>query len=518
MKGLPGSIGWLLRHEIRLAWYNAAAGKATGTPRRPGMAGLAIAAAVWLVLHGIAWFVLARSTAIDTDDPRVLVAVTALLFGSMTFMLSSALKSSVVVLFERGDLDLLLSSPLPSRSIFTVRLGVVAAGTSVLYLFLLTPFAHAGALLGYGRWLAVYPVILGCATIVACMAMLVTLGLVRVLGARRTRVIAQLIGALAGALLFILAQLLNVMSQSREAEAAAVFERAFASQGLLGAASLLWLPGRALLGEALPVVGLVALAVAAFMLTTGLTHGFFVYGLQQAASSASAGRRPSGGVHYRFGHGLFDTVVRKEWRLIVRDPQLISQVALQLLYLLPLCLVMFRRSDVHVPALIAGLTLLCSSLTASLAWIVVSAEEAPDLLVLAPAPQPVVRLAKLAAGVMPALLIASIPLAWLVLTVPIPGLLACFTVSGATCTAALIVHWCGKAGSRSDYKARGRSDTLTSILGMLNSLSWGGLGWCLATVAGGAASGAYMAGGAFAGFFASATLVTAWLLRRRAAS
>ena len=34
MMGTPGSIGWLLRHEVRLAWYNAAPGKAnTNTPK-----------------------------------------------------------------------------------------------------------------------------------------------------------------------------------------------------------------------------------------------------------------------------------------------------------------------------------------------------------------------------------------------------------------------------------------------------------------------------------------------------
>jgi hypothetical protein len=52
--------------------------------------------------------------------------------GLATFMLSSALKSSVLALFERGDLDLLLSSPLPSRSIFTVRLLGVAAGAALV--------------------------------------------------------------------------------------------------------------------------------------------------------------------------------------------------------------------------------------------------------------------------------------------------------------------------------------------------------------------------------------------------
>lgn len=514
MKGAPGSIGWLLRHEIRLAWYNAASGKAKGTRRRPGMAGLAMLAFLWLGLHGVAWFVVARTAAIDAGDPRVLVAVTALLFGCMTFMLSGALSASVRVLFERGDLDLLLSSPLPSRSIFAVRLGVVAGGTAALYLFFLTPFAHAGALLGHVRWLAVYPVVLGVATVIACAAMLLTLGLVRVLGARRTRVVAQVIGALAGALLFILSQLFNFYSGSRETEAAAAFARAFGSDGLLGASSPLWLPGRALLGDPLPLLGVAALAVAAFALTAGRTHRFFVHGLQQAASSTMVEQAQARPLRFRFGASLFDTVVRKEWRLIVRDPHLISQVALQLIYLLPLCLVVFRRADIQYPAVTAGLTLLCSSLTASLAWIVVSAEDAPDLLHLAPASSAVIRFAKLAAGIMPALAIAFLPLAWLVVRAPIAGLLACFAVGGATCAAAVIVHWCGKPGTRSDYTARGRSDTLTSVLQMLNSLSWGGLGWCMATLAGGEGSDAYLAGALLAGMMTMVTLGAAWLMRR----
>jgi len=190
MRGRPGSIPWLFRHELRLQWYSAGSrkpAKDARAQRRPGMAGLATIGLAWLALHVIAYFVVARIGGIDARDPRVMVAVSALLFGCMSFMLASALKSSVLVLFERGDLDLLLSSPLPSRSIFTVRLGTVAAGTAALYLFFLAPFAHAGALLGHVGWLAVYPVVLGTASVIACIAMLLTLGLVRLIGARRTR-------------------------------------------------------------------------------------------------------------------------------------------------------------------------------------------------------------------------------------------------------------------------------------------------------------------------------------------
>lgn len=516
MSAPPGSIRWLLRHELRLLWYSTGSGKPGkgGKPaRRPGWATLASLALAWLGLHAFAFFVLRRTAAIDASDPRVLVAVTALLFGVMTFMLSSALHASVRVLFERGDLDLLLSSPLPSHSIFTVRLATVAAGTAALYLFVLAPFAHVGAMLGHLRWLAVYPVLLGTATAIACAAMLLTLGLVRVLGARRTRVVAQVIGALAGALLFILSQLFMQFGASMQARAEAAFTQAFGSNGPLGAGSALWWPGRALLGEPLPVLGVAVLALAAFVFTAARTHHFFVHGLQQAASSGRAPRRPAGGVRYRFGRSLFATVLMKEWRLILRDPHLISQVALQLIYLLPLCFVIFQRSDAQLPMLAIALTLLCSSLAASLAWIVVSAEDAPDLLRLAPAPGRTLALAKLAAAILPPLAIVLIPLAWLLLRMPATGLAAALTVGGAVCACALTAHWCGRPASRSDFTTRGKSDVLTQILQMVNSLSWGGLAWSLASLATGWSRQA-MIGAAIAAAAVLAALAAAWFLRR----
>ncbi|WP_229425440.1 hypothetical protein [Massilia sp. Se16.2.3] len=102
-------------------------------------------------------------------------------------------------------------------------------------------------------------------------------------------------------------------------------------------------------------------------------------------------------------------VVVKEWRLIARDPHLISQVLLQLLYLLPLCLVVFREGSLQLPGTGAGLTMLCGSLSAALASIILLAEEAPDLLHTAPANAAAVRFAKLAAAVMPVLALVALP-------------------------------------------------------------------------------------------------------------
>jgi ABC-2 type transport system permease protein len=513
MSAVPGSIPWLLRHELRLQWYNAGSGKPGKAARRPGTAGLATIGAAWVALHALAWWLISRMDGFELGDPRIAVAVTALLFGLMTLMLSSALKSSVRVLFERGDLDLLLSSPLPSRSIFTVRLASVAVGTAAPYLFFLGPFAHMGALLGHPGWLALYPVLLGIATLVACAAMLLTLGLVRTIGARRTRVVAQIIGALAGAMIFILSQVFSHYSKTMEAQAMAAFMRAFASDGPLGIDSPVWLPGRALLGEPLPALGIAALAAAAFAFTAGRTHRFFVHGLEQAASSSRAARRPAGGVRYRFGRGLVATVLFKEWRLILRDPHLISQVALQLIYILPLFFVIFQRGSLSMTMLGAGLTLLCSSLTASLAWIVVSAEDAPDLLRLSPAPQRTVRFAKLGAAVLPSLALVLVPLAWLVVRTPLAGLVAAFCVTGAVCTAALIVHWCGRPGSRSDFQTRGKSDVLTTILEMFNSIAWGALAWALSALVEGV-SNKLIVGTSFAAMGVVVMLGLSWFLRR----
>jgi hypothetical protein len=121
-----------------------------------------------------------------------------MLLATFLFMLSSGLKASVEALFDRGDMDLLLSSPLPSRSIFTIKLGSIVAGVAALYLFFLAPFAHVGLVLGQFRWLALYPVLIAMAAVAASLAMLLTLASVRLLGARRTRVVAQVLGAAGG--------------------------------------------------------------------------------------------------------------------------------------------------------------------------------------------------------------------------------------------------------------------------------------------------------------------------------
>ena len=516
MSAPPGSSRWLLRHELRMAWYGAAVN--AGGKRRMSWFSIAVWVLAWTLLHVGAFAVLHKLGPDGVLDPRMAILATLALAAIGTFMLSSSLKASVLALFERGDLDLLLSSPLPSRSIFTVRLLGVVLACAALYLFLLGPLVHVGVALGQFRWIGVYVAIATTSTLMACLGMLLTLALVRLLGARRTRVLAQVLSAVAGALLFLLSQSFPLVSQTAGGGAAQRTLQHLAESPWLAPDSLLWLPGRAVLGEPLPMLGMAVLGIAAFMLTVDRTHRFFVHGVQEAASTARAIARPQGALRMRFRRSLFDTVVVKEWRLIARDPHLISQVLLQLVYLVPLLFLILRKNDSPGPAIGAGLALLCSSLTSSLAWIIVSAEDAPDLLQSSPAAARTIGLAKLAAVVMPPLLLVALPLLWLMARAPLAAVLICFVVVGAILSAALIVKWLGRPGLRSDFKMRGKENFLCSVFEIVNTLCWGGLGWLLVSLAAeqgmAAGSTALFAAGVLAA--ALLALLLAWLLRRRA--
>ncbi|MBC7454707.1 MAG: hypothetical protein H7335_13575, partial [Massilia sp.] len=153
----PGSALWLLRHELRLLFFNASTKTDKGVATRGiSKAGIALWAGAAVLLHGLAFALLSALAGATLQKAHMLVmGLSALYAIVLSMMLSSALKLSVAVLFERADLDLLLSSPLPTRAIFTVRLFGIAIGIAAMFLFFLAPLAHAGLVLGQLRWLAI---------------------------------------------------------------------------------------------------------------------------------------------------------------------------------------------------------------------------------------------------------------------------------------------------------------------------------------------------------------------------
>jgi ABC-2 type transport system permease protein len=508
-----GSL-WLLRHEVRMFFFNAGFGSKKGAARRGlGKAGIALWLAIAVLLHGFAFAMIGGPSAGQPAGPQLAMGLTGLYAAAFSMMMSSGLRSSVEVLFERGDLDLLLSSPLSSRGIFTARLAGMVIGIAGIYWFFLAPFAHVGLVTGQYRWLGIYPVVIGTAALAASLSMLLTLGLVRLFGVRRTRVVAQILGALSGAMFFLASQVYGNTFGSVRDQAARWVAPLFA----LGPDSAVWLPGHAILGAPLPLLGLSMAAIAGFALTVRFTHRFFVHGVQQAVSMVRVARAPAGGARFKFGRSLTHSVIVKEWRLIVRDPQLISQVLLQLLYLLPLCFLLLFKGGAQLPAIGAGLTFLCGSLTAALAWVIIAAEDAPDLLRGAPCNLATIRRAKLAAVAMPALAIVSLPLLWVLSRNPLAALLMGATVIASVASTALIAMWCGRPAVRGEFKVRGKGNFLSNVLETVNGFAWAGLAYLLLMISlAGAASAFLLVGAGALLLVASVVCLVGWLFRIRA--
>jgi ABC-2 type transport system permease protein len=461
---------------------------------------------------------LLRKMPAPTPSVSALLAmgITALLVVLGTFMFSSGLKSSVDSLFERGDVDLLLSSPLPSTSIFTVRLGAITISVAGVYLLLVGPVVNAGLFIGHPGWLAAYAVIVAWASICCSLSMLLTLLLVRVLGARKTRVVAQVLSAIAGALMFLLAQAQNIFQIYSPEALQSLSTGSLALGSALAPDSVVWMPGRAVMGHGVPLLGLVAGAIALFLFTVHFTHGFFVRGLQQAVSSVRATSKRRDAQQGQFGRHLLEVVLRKEWKLIARDPHLISQVLLQLLYLLPVGFMVLRSETQAAQSLAAAMALLAAGLTSSLTWIIVSAEDAPDLLQASPAAARIVRLGKVAAAVMPVLLLMALPLLWSVIQRPLTGLLMCFTVVAAIGSAALIGLWQGRPAPRGNFKIRGKANWVGTILELVGSLGWAATGFVLIRATGPGQSGYDAAWAGIGLAIALLTLLLAWGSRHRA--
>ncbi len=478
-----GTALWLLRHELRMQLI-AIFVPAASTTRTASKKTIGIWAGLLIGMHALAYFLLRAVKGMQGEPSHLILgAVTALLLLVFTFMLSASIKHSVEALYERGDLDLLLSSPIASRSILAVRLSGVVTSTALLFLFFLAPFANAGLALGYFGLLSLYPVVISMAAIAAAMAMLLTLALVRVLGVRRTRVAAQLIGALVGAAVFILSQLYNTPLREPMTRAIASMAPLLAPDRVLGPDSPVWLPARAVLGAALPALAMALIGAVAFALVLGLTHRVFVRGTQQAAgvthSAARDPARPAATHRHRFGRTLTHVVLVKEWRMILRDPQLISQVLLQLLYLLPLCGILLTNERAPLASVGAGLAFVCSSLTSSLAWIIIAAEDAPDLLQAAPCDKAVLRRAKLIAAVGPTLALVSLPVLWAATRQPLAALLMAGPIVMATLAAALIAMWCARPAARGDFKTRAKGNGVTTALELVSSIGWAGTAYLL---------------------------------------
>lgn len=468
-----GTLLWMLCHELTLAWRNVGARRMWFTIICGGV--------VWVFVHLGAWAMLNFEGAIDRSGigARLIPLAGTAFWLLCSIMVSQTMAHAVSALFDRGDMDLLLSSPLSTSAIFAVRGLAIAVAAGLLPTLLLLPFAHVGLVMGKANLMAIYPVSAALGLFTAAIGLLTTMSLVKLFGTRRAKTLTQILAACIGAAFFLLTQAQQLLSRQQAAALASWTKRETELGGWFATDSLLWWPVRAMLGEPLPLAAILLIAVVGFCLVVKLTHARFVRGTQESMlGGQSRAARHADSRTGKFRTGLVPIILMKEWKLLARDPQIISQTLMQLLYLVPLIFVGFNRSSGTI-LLIPGFVMLTAMLAGNLAWLTIAAEDAPELVGTAPVSRNRVRWLKALAAMTPSMLLV-LPMAiyWLTRDAYASAVLL-FCATGGTFCAALCHIWNPRQGKRHDMKKRYREDRLTNILEALGSMGWAGVAVCM---------------------------------------
>lgn len=465
----PGSVLWLLAHEMRLYWRNFRAGRAGKGPR--GLISLAVLGAL-LVTGGVFIALGLHGHQVPINPVSVTIAALAVAVV-FTLMLSQTLSASSEALYDRGDLDLLFSSPIgPAKVLFVRALGV-AGGVITIFLLAAAPLLLPSVVWGHPGWIGVFGVLGALALGSTAVGLLLAMGLFALIGPRRTRTVAQVLAALVGAAFFLASQARNILGEGTSRSLLTDIARE-AQEGRLKPPPIASLPLRAMLGQPLPLLALLVGAAVLFALSAAILGRRFSDAAAAAQGKTGARPRKGGGVPARaFAGGAFLATLRKELLLIGRDSALLSQVLLRVLYLIPLALVLSRNAAHGTGAVLAGgaggVVFLAGQVAGSLAWITLSAEEAPDLLAVSPARIAVLRRAKLAAALIPVGLFLILPIGVLAWFAPVAAGWTTLGVLLAAWSSGLINVWHQRPGKRSEFRRRGGASWMATLAEMVVS-------------------------------------------------
>lgn len=461
----PGSFAWLALHEIRLAWR---ARPRKGATRWIGY----VLMLAWLGFGCFLGWALR-----DVPIPALPAVMTAILAGSIvafSFMTTQAIIGSQRTLYENGDLDLLFSAPIGGRTVLLAKLLGIAGTIVLTYAVLLLTLAVPVAVMGHPRLFGLVALLAALALAAAATGLAITLALARLAGPRSARTVGQIAAALMGGGVFILSQLAN-QSGRRESSVMILFER-FSERGV-GTIGLSALPGRAAFGDPIALFILLGIGLLLFALAGATLQRMFLTGYQDGGTRLSRAK-PTGRATGRLFHAsLFRSVFAKEWRLLVRDPALAFQILLRLIYLAPLVFFAFGRNQAVpiAPGLALASVLIAGQLVGSFAWLTVSAEDAPDLLAVAPVSKAAIdRVKLLAAFAMAASFAVILPIV-IARQTPLGALatLLCTAIGGSI--SGYIELKLGKPGKRASFARRRSGSVVGSILSLLVAAVFGGL-------------------------------------------
>ena len=383
-------------------------------------------------------------------------------------MLGTTIVQATKLLFEETDFPLLLASPISQPAVLLARMATPAAGALLGVAWIVIPVVD-GAIIGFGpRYLAAYPTVFLLAWLVAAVGIAATLTLVRMIGARRTRVAAQVFGSVLGVVLYLSFQLPNYLAPEHKAVALRMLHTVVGNPLSLAFA-------RAGHGEPAMLAALTVATAGVALLTSRRMARVFIGGLQEAGSTEARPSHRAKAHHWR--SGVFKATLLKDARLILRDPLILSQLLPTLMYMLPFFYVTFQHTGIAMlaPAAVAFGALFSQQLT----QVAVAGEECWDLIRMCPTPELKMRAAKVGAGMLgPLILVTGCALALAIAGRPGLSLLTFVTAFATAAACSWMQASEPKPKARRDVLKRGRREWTLSGMAtlMLAMLSATGIG------------------------------------------
>jgi ABC-2 type transport system permease protein len=467
------ALAWFARHELRLAWREWLAMMTGGRRGRKRLAiiGLVLFAAI---MHLPAYAVIGRFADLQAPlDKSTLIVMTATIFLAWALMLSQAIESVTRVFYARADLDLIMSSPVRLANVFSVRIAAIALSVIAMALLLSAPFVDVLVMGGGIRWFSAYGVVIAIGLSAAAVAIAVTIVLFRLIGPMRTRLVAQILAAIIGAGFVIALQIAAILSYgtlSRFAVLTSEAAAAFAPD----IESIVWWPARAALGDGEALLLLLASGLVLLGAVMAIFSPRFADTAIGASATATSTRQGSRATAFR-ATSQQQALRRKEFVLLRRDPWLISQTLMQLLYLVPPAVLLWRSfadSSLAIVLITPVTVMAAGQLAGGLAWLTISGEDAADLV--ATAPLPVLRVIRakievvlIAIGVMFAPMVAA-----LVFASPLQAAVTAIGVIFASASATAIQLWFRVQAKRSQFRRRQTSSRLATFAEAFSSIGW----------------------------------------------
>ena len=447
---VPGSILWLARHQIRLSWRLGRLGKKMPSWLKPVFTILFVAFLSFTMGYGIA----KAFEAAAGDYKQISSLAGAIVLTLMISGISMNMMGSFMTITEKGDLDLLLSSPIPPHRFVAARLISSAWRGFCIYAGFATIFFGASIVMISPMFASIYVVVAGFAILDAALTYMIARQALLWFGLRNGRRAIITLGAV-GVLVGLFGYQM-VSSSGSLGQLAAKEDDPNASLVLLHdwvvalTSNLSWLGGT-ILGDWLgalvfPVAG--AVVSAAVLHFAGKRYDQDVAFLNGQNDHAPHKARKA---HARqFRRPALVMVFHKEWLSLTRDPLFVSQLIVPLFTMVPFLGFVWNamanpeeQSEMApvMGAVFAAITVFnVTMLTSSLAWLTASVEEARDLLQASPLNPKIILQGKVLAASGPAIIELFLVAALVAWAWPVAAL-TILVMGTATCAGACVIEF-----------------------------------------------------------------------------